>query len=56
MKDCTIEELNEKVCRITEYKMKMKSENDKSIQDLEVRKKVTEDERVSQKKADKETV
>merc|ERR1711957_973459 len=27
IKDLTIEELNEKVCRITEEKMKMKSEN-----------------------------
>merc|ERR1712238_155761 len=31
IKDSTIEELNEKVCRINEEKMKMKNENDKSI-------------------------
>ena len=35
-KDCIIEELNEKVCRITEAKMRMTSENDKSIEDLEL--------------------
>jgi len=44
MKDCTIEELNEKVCRITEEKEKMKHDNHKSIEDLESCKKVAEDE------------
>merc|ERR1712113_1298457 len=35
-KNSTIEELNEKVSRITEEKMRMKSEYDKSIKDLEL--------------------
>merc|ERR1719491_302543 len=37
-KDCIIEELNDKVLRITEAKMRMISEYDKSIEDLESRK------------------
>ena len=44
IKDSTIEELNEKVCRITEEKMKMRSESDRSIEDLDLSKKVAEDE------------
>ena len=35
-KDCIIEELNEKVLWIPEAKMRMTSENDKSIEDLEL--------------------
>ena len=34
IRDSTIEELIEKVCRITEEKMKMRSESDRSIEDL----------------------
>merc|ERR1739844_557226 len=53
MKDSTIEELNEKVCKITEEKMRMKSENDESIEDLELSKKVAEDELLSQQEVAK---
>ena len=47
MKDSTIEELNEKVCRITEAKMRLKSESDRSIEEMELSKKVAEDEHLS---------
>ena len=56
MKDYTIEELNETVCRITEEMKRMKSENDKSIEDLELCKKVAEDEFLSQQEAAKEKI
>merc|ERR1712085_58762 len=55
-KDCKIEELNEKVCRITEDKMKMISGNDKSIEDLESRKRIAEDELLSHKEVAKKTI
>jgi len=48
MEDCTIEELNEKVCRITKEKIKMKNENDKSIDEVELYEEIAEDEFVSQ--------
>merc|ERR1712115_62773 len=56
IKDSTIEELNEKVCRITEEKMTIKTDNDKSIADLELSKKVAEDEFLSQQEVAKETI
>merc|ERR1712021_313644 len=56
IKDSTIEELNEKVCRITEEKMRMEIENDKSIADLELSKKLVEDEFSSQQEEAKETM
>merc|ERR1712238_335238 len=56
IKDSTIEELNEKVCRITEEKMRMEIENDKSIADLELSKKLVEDEFLSQQEVTKETM
>ena len=40
MKDSTVEKLNEKMYRVNEEKIKMKSENDRSIGDLELYKKV----------------
>ena len=55
-KGCIIEELNEKVCRITEAKMRMISENDKSNEDLESRKRIAEDELLSRKEVDRETI
>merc|ERR1740139_1702529 len=55
-KDCVIEELNEKVCRITEAKMRMISEHDKSIEDLESRKRMEEDELLSHKEVARETI
>merc|ERR1711957_705889 len=48
--------LNEKVYRINEEKMRMKNENDKSIEDLELSKKVAEDELLSQEEVAKETI
>merc|ERR1712238_327415 len=56
IKDSTIEELNEKVCWITEEKMRMEIENDKSIVDLELSKKLVEDEFLSQQEVTKETM
>merc|ERR1712008_209523 len=56
LKDSTIEELNERLCRITEEKMRMKNENDKSIDDLELSKKVAEDELLSQEEVAKEAI
>merc|ERR1712085_169143 len=56
IKDCRIEELNEKVCRITEEEMRMISENDKSIEDLELCKRMAEDELLSHKEVAKETI
>merc|ERR1712045_1111592 len=53
IKDSRIEELNEKVCRISEEKMRMKSENDRSIEELELSKKVAEDEFLSQQEVAK---
>ena len=53
IKNSTIEEPNEKVCRITEEKMKMKSENDRSIGDLELSKKVAKDELLPQQEVAK---
>ena len=47
MKDSIIEELNEKVCRISEEKMRLKSENDRSIEEMELSKKVADDEHSS---------
>merc|ERR1712194_315603 len=55
-KDCTIEELNDNVIRITEEKMRMEIENDKSIADLELSKKLVEDEFLSQQEVTKETM
>merc|ERR1712115_460343 len=55
MKDSTIEELNEKLCGITEEKMRMKSENDKSIEDLELSKRKAE-ELLSQQEVAKEKI
>merc|ERR1739844_29035 len=55
-KDATIEELNEKVCRITEEKMRILSENDESIEDLELSKKGAEDEFLSQQEVTKATI
>ena len=43
IKDSEIEQLNEKDRRISEEKMRMKNENDKSIQDLELSKRKAED-------------
>merc|ERR1712194_192150 len=56
IKDATINEQNEMVCRLAEEKMKMKSENNKSIEDLELSKKAAEDECVSQQEVAKETI
>merc|ERR1712048_1073021 len=56
MGDSTIEELNEKVCRITEEKKRMKSEIDKSIEDLELSKKAAEAEFLLQQEEAKETI
>merc|ERR1712115_588944 len=56
MKDCTIEELNEKLCRISEEKMGMKSEHDKSIGDMELSRRKAEDEFSSQQEVAKEKV
>ena len=53
IKDSKIEELNEKVRRISEEKMRMKNENDKSIQDLELSKRKAEDEHLSQQEVAK---
>ena len=47
MKDSTSEELNEKVCRISEEKMRLKNENDRSLEEMELSKKVAEDEQLS---------
>ena len=47
MKDSTIEELNEKVCRISEEKVRFKSESDRSIEETELSQKVAEDEHLS---------
>merc|ERR1712194_308684 len=41
-KDTQIKGFNEKICMITEEKMKIKSENEKSLEDLELSKKVAE--------------
>merc|ERR1712150_169204 len=54
LKNSTIEKLNEKVCRITEDKKKLKSETDRVIEDLELTKKVAEDEHLSKQQAAKE--
>merc|ERR1712194_705261 len=56
IKDSTIEELNEKVCRITEEKTRIKSECDRIIEDMELSKKVAEDELLSQEEVAKETI
>ena len=56
IKNCKIEELNEKVCMITEEKINMKSENDKSIEYLKLCKKVTEDKFLSRQEVAKETI
>merc|ERR1739844_409199 len=56
MKDSTIEELNEKLCGITEEKMRMKSEYDKSIEDLELSKRKAEGELLSQQEVAKEKI
>merc|ERR1712194_208212 len=56
IKNCKIEELNEKVCMIAEEKMKMKSENDKSIENLKLCKKVAEDKFLSRQEVAKETI
>merc|ERR1739844_803245 len=56
MKDSTIEELNEKVRRISEEKMRMKSENDKSIEDLELSKRKAEGELLSQQEVANEKI
>ena len=54
--DSKIEELNEKVWRISEEKMRMKNENDKSIEDLELSKRKAEDEHLSQQEVAKKTM
>lgn len=56
IKDSKIEELNEKVRRISEEKMRMKNENDKSIEDLELSKRKAEDEHLSQQEVAKKTM
>ena len=56
MKDSTIEELNEKVCRISEEKMRLKSENDRSIEEMELSKKVAEDEHLSEQELAKAAI
>merc|ERR1712115_199492 len=56
MKDSTIEELSEKLCGITEENMRMKSENDKSIEDLELSKRKAEDDHLSQQEVAKKTI
>merc|ERR1712048_724509 len=56
MKDSTIEELNEKVGRMIEEKMKMESEKAKSIEDLELCKKMAEDKFSSQQEVAKATI
>jgi len=56
IKDSKIEELNEKVRRISEEKMRMKNENDKSIEDLELSKRKAEDEHLSQQEVAKKTI
>merc|ERR1712115_28117 len=56
IKDSRIEELNEKLCRISEEKMRMKSENDRSIEEMERSKKVAEDELCSHQEAVKEAI
>ena len=56
MKDSTIEELNEKVCRISEEKMRLKSENNRSIEEMELSKKVAEDEHLSEQELAKATI
>ena len=56
IKNCKIEELNEKGCIITEEKMKMKSENDKSIEDLKLCKKVAEEKFLSRQEVSKEII
>jgi hypothetical protein len=56
IKDSKIEELNEKVSRISDEKMRMKNENDKSIKDLELSKRKTEDEHLSQQEVAKKTI
>ena len=56
MKDSTIEELNEKVCRISEEKMRLKNENDRSIEEMELSKKVAEDEHLSEQELAKAAI
>merc|ERR1712194_8723 len=56
IKNNTIEELMGKMCGITEEKMKMKSEDDRSTEDLELSKKVAEDELLSQEEVAKEAI
>merc|ERR1712238_121461 len=56
IKDSTIDELNKKVCRITEQKMRMKIENDKNIADLELSKKVAEEKVLSQGAVSKDAI
>merc|ERR1712194_941998 len=56
IKDRTIEELNEIVCRIAGEKMKMKSEHKKSIDDMLLGKKMIEDEFLAQQEVAKETI
>jgi len=52
----TLEELNEKVGRMSEEKMKMEIENAKRIEVLELSKKMAEDERLSQQELARETI
>merc|ERR1712113_210653 len=54
VKTCTIAELNNKLNLITEENIRMKSENDKGIEDLELSKKGAEDEHLSQQEVAKE--
>merc|ERR1712045_1079738 len=56
IKDCTIEELNEKLCRISEEKMGMKIEHDKSIGDMELSRRKAEDEFLSEQEVAKEKI
>merc|ERR1712151_212946 len=56
MKDSTIEKLNEKMRMITEEKMEMKIETDKNIADLELSKKVAEEELLSEQEGVEEAM
>ena len=56
VKDDTFQELNKKICRLTEEKMKLKMENGNSIEDLELSKKVAEDDFLLQQEIALKTV
>ena len=47
MTDSTVEDLNEKACRISEEKVRFKSESDRSIEEMELSQKLAEDEHLS---------